>query len=83
MRVFNMCGKVLMHYFQFLLGVGVATLLANWTNPASTLASNASQAPTDQLNFLLQTVPRAANGAISQRTNEVSVIFYLTLFGSP
>lgn len=52
--------------------VGVAVILANWTNQQSSDGQNYPQAILNQFNYLY-TVPRTSDGAISQRTDEVQL----------
>ena len=51
--------------------IGVAVLLANWTKVAP--ASDYAQAATDQLEYLLTSVPRTSDGAISHRVSQVQL----------
>ena len=53
------------------VGVGVAALLANWTNfdPSVDFAT----ASTEELEHLLTVVPRTSDGAISHRESEVQL----------
>lgn len=55
-----------------LSGIGVAVLLANWTNPDRTNTAYAKAAG-DQVTYLLKNTPRTASGAISHRANEVQL----------
>jgi hypothetical protein len=50
---------------------GVGVLLANWTSQQN--AGQAASAAASEVQFLLQDVPRASNGAISHRTSEVQL----------
>src|SRR5690606_16782132 len=50
--------------------IGVAVLLANWTNQAGQDFAGAAK---DQLDFLLHYTPRASNGAISHRVSETQL----------
>lgn len=52
--------------------IGVSVLLANLTGQDAGQV-NYSGAATDQLNFLLQDVPRTSDGAISHRVSEVQL----------
>ncbi|KAF9057455.1 Six-hairpin glycosidase-like protein [Panaeolus papilionaceus] len=52
--------------------IGVAVLLANWTNPDRTNTAYAKAAG-DQVTYLLKNTPRTASGAISHRANEVQL----------
>ena len=53
-------------------GIGVAVLLRNWTLPTSQGAPYASAAK-DQLDYLLNVAPKAADGTISTRESEVQL----------
>ncbi|KAG7097619.1 hypothetical protein E1B28_004952 [Marasmius oreades] len=50
--------------------IGVAVLLANWTKQGGGDYAGAAK---DQLDFLYQKVPKASNGAISHRTEDVQL----------
>jgi hypothetical protein len=52
--------------------VGVAVILANWTNQQSSDGQNYPQAIRNQFNFLY-TIPRTSDGAISHRLDEVQL----------
>ena len=52
--------------------VGVAVILANWTNQQSSDGQNYPQAIQNQFNYLY-TVPMTSDGAISQRVNETQL----------
>lgn len=52
--------------------VGVAIILANWTNQQSSNGQNYTQAIRNQFNYLY-TVPRTSDGAISHRTNQLQL----------
>ena len=52
--------------------IGVSVLLANLTGQDGGQV-NYSGAATDQLNFLLEKVPRTSDGAISHRVSEVQL----------
>lgn len=53
--------------------IGVAVLLANWTGQASGDGVDFAGAAQDQLNYLLNVVPRTGDGAISHRVSEVQL----------
>lgn len=53
-------------------GLGVAVLLRNWTLPSDE-AKPYGVAAEEQLEYLLKVAPRAPNGAISQRENQVQL----------
>ncbi|KAF5346964.1 hypothetical protein D9758_010082 [Tetrapyrgos nigripes] len=55
--------------------IGVAVLLANWTNAPSpqNTSTSYSQAAQDQLDYLLTSVPRSSEGAISHRVAQVQL----------
>ncbi|KAF8577519.1 hypothetical protein K439DRAFT_1396617 [Ramaria rubella] len=57
--------------------IGVAVLLANWTNAAEPNTDGTTpdyaEAATSQLEFLLTSVPRTSDGAISHRLSEVQL----------
>jgi len=55
--------------------LGVSMLLANYTarSPSLTNSSAYDTAITDQLNYILTQAPRAPNGAISHRTDQVQL----------
>ena len=53
-----------------LIGMGVAVLLANQTLANATYAEAAAH----ELDFLLNYVPRAPNGAISHRISEAQLV---------
>lgn len=52
--------------------VGVAVILANWTNQQSSDGQNYAQAIQNQFDYLY-TVPRTGDGAISHRVGEVQL----------
>lgn len=52
--------------------VGVAIILANWTNQQSSDGQNYAQAIRNQFNYLY-TIPRTSDGAISHRTNQLQL----------
>lgn len=52
--------------------IGVSVLLRNWTLPDSENTTFATAA-SEQLDYLLNVAPRAPNGAISQRENQVQL----------
>jgi rhamnogalacturonyl hydrolase YesR len=54
------------------VSIGVCVLLANWTKQDSGQLDYAGAA-TDQLNYILQDVPRTSDGAISHRVSEVQL----------
>jgi hypothetical protein len=56
-------------------GLGVSMLFANWTvrSPASTGSSSYAAAIIDQLNYSLTRAPRAPNGAISHRVDQIQL----------
>ncbi|CAE6463927.1 unnamed protein product [Rhizoctonia solani] len=55
--------------------LGVSMLFANWTvrSPSYTNSSNYASAIIDQLNYSLTRAPRAPNGAISHRADQVQL----------
>ncbi|CAE6450161.1 unnamed protein product [Rhizoctonia solani] len=55
--------------------LGVSMLFANWTvrSPASTGSSSYAAAIIDQLNYSLTRAPRAPNGAISHRVDQIQL----------
>ncbi|CAE6446778.1 unnamed protein product [Rhizoctonia solani] len=55
--------------------LGVSMLFANWTvrSPSSANSSNYASAIIDQLNYSLTRAPRAPNGAISHRADQVQL----------
>lgn len=55
----------------------MAVILGNLTNNADTGVTNLtfSQAADEQVQYLLNSVPRASNGAISHRVDEVRILF--------
>ncbi|CAE6479797.1 unnamed protein product [Rhizoctonia solani] len=55
--------------------LGVSMLFANWTvrSPSYTNSSNYANAIIDQLNYSLTRAPRAPNGAISHRADQVQL----------
>lgn len=55
-----------------LTGIGVAVLLANWTQ-GNRLNDRYSKAAADQLKYLLNNVPKSESGAISHRTDETQL----------
>lgn len=57
-------------------GVGVAVLLANWTNTDSKDKSFSTAAKA-QLDYLLETAPRTDDGAISHRGDQVQLWYVL------
>jgi hypothetical protein len=52
--------------------IGVAVILANWTNQQSSDGQNYNQATLNQLNYLY-TVPRTSDGAISHRATQLQL----------
>jgi len=52
--------------------IGVAVLIANWTGQGNSTLDYAGAAK-DQLDYLLQKVPRTSDGAISHRVSEVQL----------
>lgn len=50
--------------------IGVAVLLANWTGQSGQDYAGAAK---DQLDYLLQDVPKTSDGAISHRVSEVQL----------
>ena len=52
--------------------IGVCVLIANWTGQDAGQVDYAGAA-TDQLNYLLQDVPRTSDGAISHRVSQVQL----------
>ncbi|CAL1701771.1 unnamed protein product [Somion occarium] len=53
--------------------LGVAVLLANWTGLSSSDGLDYAGAAQDQLNYLLNEVPRTSDGAISHRVSQVQL----------
>ncbi|PPQ86599.1 hypothetical protein CVT24_009649, partial [Panaeolus cyanescens] len=53
--------------------IGVCVVLANWTGRGETDGLDYAGAAKDQLDFLLERVPRTADGAISHRVSEVQL----------
>lgn len=53
--------------------IGVAVLLANWTGAGAQDSLDYAGAAKDQLEFLLEKVPRTDDGAISHRNEEVQL----------
>ncbi|RPD56883.1 hypothetical protein L226DRAFT_538351 [Lentinus tigrinus ALCF2SS1-7] len=53
--------------------IGVAVLLANWTGAGSRDGLDYAGAAQEQLEFLLTSVPKTSDGAISHRTEEVAL----------
>lgn len=53
--------------------IGIVVLLANWTGQATTDNLDYAGAATDQLDYLLENVPRSSDGAISHRTEQVQL----------
>ncbi|KAI9065704.1 hypothetical protein FKP32DRAFT_1567367 [Trametes sanguinea] len=53
--------------------IGVAVLLANWTNAGAQDGQDYAGAAQDQLEYLLTTVPKTSDGAISHRLEQVQL----------
>ncbi|KAI0776995.1 Six-hairpin glycosidase-like protein [Trametes elegans] len=53
--------------------IGVAVLLANWTGAGAGDGHDYAGAAADQLQFILETVPKTSDGAISHRTEQVQL----------
>ncbi|KAI0367867.1 hypothetical protein BV20DRAFT_529608 [Pilatotrama ljubarskyi] len=53
--------------------IGVAVLLANWTGAGAQDGQDYASAATDQLEFLLEKVPKTSDGAISHRMEQVQL----------
>ncbi|KAI1793356.1 glycosyl hydrolase family 88-domain-containing protein [Ganoderma leucocontextum] len=53
--------------------IGVAVLLANWTGAGSSDGLDYAGAAQDQLDYLLESVPRSSDGAISHRVENVQL----------
>ena len=53
--------------------IGVAVLLANWTGRGAADGLDYAGAAQEQLEFLLEKVPRTDDGAISHRTEQVQL----------
>ena len=60
---------------------GVAVLLANWTGQGGSGGPDYAKAATEQLQFLLENVPRSNDGAISHRTSQAQ-LWYITFYCS-
>lgn len=58
------------------LGLGMAVILRNWTLPDKENTDYAVAAD-EQLEFLLDDVPRTTEGAISQRDSEIQLWYYI------
>ena len=53
--------------------IGVAVLLANWTGAGAQDRHNYAGAAADQLEYLLEKVPKTSDGAISHRIEQVQL----------
>ena len=58
--------------------IGVAVLLANWTGAGAQDGHDYSGAAADQLEYLLEKVPKTSDGAISHRMEQVQ-LWYVPL----
>jgi hypothetical protein len=59
--------------------LGMVVLLANWTGQGRSDGLDYAGAATDQLDYLLEDVPKTSDGAISHRTEQVQLWSVFTL----